>query len=115
MKPDDEALRRKLITDLIDEPVWEQGKARIVAHRPWITVEERDLIVDALRLVPFLHRLADRVEAEGDLTGAECLRGLAHDHPRMVRVLDDLTEQSRLSERMANSVAVEHLRMRRRR
>ena len=43
MKPDDEALRRMaLITDLIDEPVWEQGKARIVAHRPWITVEERD-------------------------------------------------------------------------
>ena len=65
-------------------------------------------------LVPFLHKLADRVEAEGDLIGAECLRGLAHDHPRMRRTLDEMTEQSRLSERMAYSVAVEHLRMRRR-
>ena len=25
--------------------------------------------------VPFLYKLADRVEAEGDLIGAECLRG----------------------------------------
>ena len=65
-------------------------------------------------LVPFLHKLADRVEAEGDLTGAECLRGLAHDHPRMKCTLDEMTEQSRLSERMANSVAVEHLRLSRR-
>ena len=34
--------------------------------------------------------------------------------PRMARALDEMVEQSRLSERMANSVAVEHLRMRRR-
>ena len=66
-------------------------------------------------LVPFLHcPLANRVEDGGrSLIGAECLRGLAHDHPRMKRTLDEMTEQSRLSERMANRVAVEHLRMRR--
>ena len=65
-------------------------------------------------LATFLRKLANRLDDEGDPVGAECLRGLAHDHPRMKRSLDEMTEQSRLSERMANSVAVEHLRMRRR-
>ena len=65
-------------------------------------------------LVPFLHKLADRVEAEGDLIGAERLRDLAYNTPRMARALDEMVEQSRISERMANSMAVEHLRMRRR-
>ena len=65
-------------------------------------------------LVPFLRRLADRLDDEGDPVGAERLRDLAYNTPRMARALDEMVEQSRLSERMANSVAVEHLRLSRR-
>ena len=68
-------------------------------------------------LVPFLHRLADRVEAEGDLTGAECLRGLAHDHPRMQADVgrdDRGTGPACPSACAGNRVAVEHLRLSRR-
>jgi hypothetical protein len=45
-----DALRHKLIADLFDLPVWERGKDRVVTP-PWqtLTVEERDLIADALK------------------------------------------------------------------
>ena len=65
-------------------------------------------------LATFLRKLANRLDDEGDPAGAERLRDLAYNTPRMARALDEMVEQSRISERMANSVAVEHLRMRRR-
>jgi hypothetical protein len=45
-----DALRHKLIADLFDLPVWERGHERVVSP-PWrtLTVEERDLIADALK------------------------------------------------------------------
>ena len=44
-----DALRHKLISDLFDLPVWERGKDRVVTPK-WhtLTVEERDLIAEAL-------------------------------------------------------------------
>jgi hypothetical protein len=44
-----DALRDKLIKDLLYARVWEQGIDRIVTPWHWLTVEERDLIADALR------------------------------------------------------------------
>jgi hypothetical protein len=45
-----DALRHKLIADLYDLRVWERGHDRVVTP-PWrtLTVEERDLIADALK------------------------------------------------------------------
>ena len=45
-----DALRHKLIADLFDLPIWERGCDRVVTP-PWhaLTVEERDLIADALK------------------------------------------------------------------
>lgn len=46
----DDKLRHKLIADLFELPVWERGKDRVVTP-PWhtLTVEERDLIAEALQ------------------------------------------------------------------
>lgn len=46
----DDALRHKLIADLFDLPVWYRGTERRVTPG-WqsLTVEERDLLADALR------------------------------------------------------------------
>jgi hypothetical protein len=48
--PDDDALRHKLIADLFDLPIWYCGTERRVSPC-WesITVEERDLIAEALK------------------------------------------------------------------
>jgi hypothetical protein len=45
-----EVLRQKLIADLFDLPIWDRGRDRVVTP-PWhtLTVEERDLIADALK------------------------------------------------------------------
>ena len=45
-----EALRHKLIADLLNLPVWERGRDRVVTP-PWhaLTIAERDLIADALK------------------------------------------------------------------
>lgn len=46
-----EILRHKLIADLFDLPVWYAGHTRRVSPKGWhaLTVEERDLIADALK------------------------------------------------------------------
>jgi hypothetical protein len=45
-----DALRHKLIADLYDLRIWERGHDRVVTP-PWrtLTIEERDLIADALK------------------------------------------------------------------
>ena len=52
-------------------------------------------------LATFLRKLANRLDDEGDLIGAERLRDLAYNTPRMARALDEMVEQSRISERTA--------------
>lgn len=45
-----DAVRHKLIADLFELPIWHRGHDRVVSP-PWssLTVEERDLIADALK------------------------------------------------------------------